>query len=237
MRPSDELGGVGLRHHPVLLRGRALRPPPRRARRAGCRQAGAARHHADHQRWPGAADGGASGAAIPSWLVDRLDRVEDPVEVRRIGVDVASTLCAELLELGAPGLHLYTLNRSTASREIYANLGLPRLDSAGVSRERAVTDSWRPVPSSGTRRARRISRVPVPARARWHAGPRRGRGDGVPRQPDWLQRRVPRRRGVLRHLRLPDHAAADRRARAHGHGQPAGSSGSAGPAGCCRRCS
>ena len=65
-----------------------------------------------------------SGAAIPGWLVDRLDGVEDPVEVRRIGVDVASALCAELLELGAPGLHLYTLNRSTASREIYANLGL-----------------------------------------------------------------------------------------------------------------
>ena len=65
-----------------------------------------------------------SGAAIPGWLVDRLDGVDDPVEVRRIGVDVASALSAELLELGAPGLHLYTLNRSTASREIYANLGL-----------------------------------------------------------------------------------------------------------------
>jgi methylenetetrahydrofolate reductase (NADPH) len=68
-----------------------------------------------------------SGAALPAWLVDRLDGVEDPVEVRRIGVDVASALCAELLELGAPGLHLYTLNRSTASREIYANLGLHRV--------------------------------------------------------------------------------------------------------------
>jgi methylenetetrahydrofolate reductase (NADH) len=65
-----------------------------------------------------------SGAAIPGWLVDRLDAVDDPGEVRRVGVDVASALCAELLELGAPGLHLYTLNRSTASREIYANLGL-----------------------------------------------------------------------------------------------------------------
>jgi methylenetetrahydrofolate reductase (NADPH) len=65
-----------------------------------------------------------SGAAVPVWLVERLAGVEDPDEVRRIGVDVASALSAELLERGAPGLHLYTLNRSTASREIYANLGL-----------------------------------------------------------------------------------------------------------------
>jgi methylenetetrahydrofolate reductase (NADPH) len=68
-----------------------------------------------------------SGAAIPDWLATRLDGVEDLAEVRRIGVEVASALCAELLALGAPGLHLYTLNRSTASREIYANLGLGRV--------------------------------------------------------------------------------------------------------------
>jgi methylenetetrahydrofolate reductase (NADPH) len=68
-----------------------------------------------------------SGAAVPGWLVDRLDGVEDPADVRRIGVEVATALCAELLERGAPGLHLYTLNRSTASREIYANLGLGRI--------------------------------------------------------------------------------------------------------------
>jgi methylenetetrahydrofolate reductase (NADPH) len=68
-----------------------------------------------------------SGAEVPAWLVDRLDVVDDPAEISRIGVEVASTLCAELLDRGAPGLHLYTLNRSTASREIYANLGLGRV--------------------------------------------------------------------------------------------------------------
>jgi methylenetetrahydrofolate reductase (NADH) len=67
---------------------------------------------------------GLSGAALPTWLTDRLDGVDDPAEVRRIGVDVATRLRAELLEAGAPGLHFYTLNRSTATREIYANLGL-----------------------------------------------------------------------------------------------------------------
>lgn len=66
-----------------------------------------------------------SGAAFPSWLADRLDRVESADDIRRVGVDAATELCAELLAQGAPGLHFYTLNRSTATREIYANLGLP----------------------------------------------------------------------------------------------------------------
>lgn len=66
-----------------------------------------------------------SGAAFPQWLRERLESGRDAEDVRRIGVEAATELCAQLLEAGAPGLHFYTMNKSTATREIYAQLGLP----------------------------------------------------------------------------------------------------------------
>ena len=66
----------------------------------------------------------AMGAAVPDDLAERLVAAGDPDAVRRAGVDMATELCRDLLDRGAPGLHFYTLNRSRATREIYANLGL-----------------------------------------------------------------------------------------------------------------
>jgi methylenetetrahydrofolate reductase (NADPH) len=69
---------------------------------------------------------GMSGTAVPVWLVERVGKAGDDVEESaRIGIDIATELCADLLDAGAPGLHFYTLNRSSATRDIYANLGLP----------------------------------------------------------------------------------------------------------------
>jgi methylenetetrahydrofolate reductase (NADPH) len=66
-----------------------------------------------------------SGADVPSWLVERVGKARDDADdAARIGVEIATELCARLLEAGAPGLHFYTLNRSGATRAIYTELGL-----------------------------------------------------------------------------------------------------------------
>jgi methylenetetrahydrofolate reductase (NADPH) len=66
-----------------------------------------------------------SGAEVPGWVVERVEKAGDDLdEAERIGVELATELCARLIEEGAPGLHFYTLNRSWATREIMGKLGL-----------------------------------------------------------------------------------------------------------------
>jgi methylenetetrahydrofolate reductase (NADPH) len=70
---------------------------------------------------------GLVGAAVPEWVVDRLRAAgDDPAHVRAAGIAIATEQARDLLDAGAPGLHFYTLNRSTATLEIYQGLGLDR---------------------------------------------------------------------------------------------------------------
>jgi len=63
------------------------------------------------------------GSAIPATLLAKLEAAQHDAEaVRAIGVEHASQQCRGLLEGGAPGIHFYTLNRSTATLEILQNL-------------------------------------------------------------------------------------------------------------------
>ncbi len=63
------------------------------------------------------------GASIPEELLERLEPIkEDADAVRQCGVEHAAQQCRELLEGGVPGIHFYTLNRSTSTRDIFENL-------------------------------------------------------------------------------------------------------------------
>ena len=65
------------------------------------------------------------GAEVPRWILQRLlDFGDDLESIRRFGLDVVVRLCQRLLDAGAPGLHIYTMNQHRAAAAIWAETGL-----------------------------------------------------------------------------------------------------------------
>lgn len=64
------------------------------------------------------------GAEIPQWIRRRLEAYADDTDsIKDFGADVVSDMCQRLLDIGAPGLHFYTLNQAEATMRIWNNLG------------------------------------------------------------------------------------------------------------------
>jgi len=63
------------------------------------------------------------GAEIPQWIRRRLEGFgDDGAAIRDFGLDVVQSLCERLLEGGAPGFHIYTLNRANATILLWQRL-------------------------------------------------------------------------------------------------------------------
>lgn len=84
----------------------------------------------------------ALGARFPAPLMRAINRTGgDPDAIRRVGIHWATEQCRDLLDHNVRGIHFYTLNKSTATREIYLNLGVKDSDGLTNGNTHAVA-SW-----------------------------------------------------------------------------------------------
>src|SRR5215467_10260389 len=69
----------------------------------------------------------AGGTRFPAKLLRALQACQDdPETVRHLGIQYALEQCHDLIANNVAGIHLYTLNRSDATRTIFDSLGIPR---------------------------------------------------------------------------------------------------------------
>lgn len=64
------------------------------------------------------------GAEIPRWIRLRLQEKGDDVQaIKAFGIEVTTRLCEQLIDAGAPGFHIYTMNQSQATAALLSRLG------------------------------------------------------------------------------------------------------------------
>ena len=75
---------------------------------------------------------GPCGAAVPDWLANLFDGLDDDPETRRlIAASVAAEMCARLQEEGFSDFHFYTLNRADLVYAICRVLGVREHEARG----------------------------------------------------------------------------------------------------------
>lgn len=63
------------------------------------------------------------GATIPEEIVKRFEKFTDsPEDTKKLGIEIATQQCIDLIKNGVDGLHFYTLNKSDATLIIYENI-------------------------------------------------------------------------------------------------------------------
>jgi methylenetetrahydrofolate reductase (NADPH) len=73
------------------------------------------------------------GATLPDTIIQRFENVgSTDEEVRKIGIEIATQQCADLLEHGIRYFHFYTLNQSDTVFQIVNDLGLQNLGAEEV---------------------------------------------------------------------------------------------------------
>lgn len=66
----------------------------------------------------------AAGARIPARLLKSVQRAEDTAAVKKVGIHWATEQVRDLVYNGVRGIQFFTLNTSTATKEIYTSLGV-----------------------------------------------------------------------------------------------------------------
>ena len=64
-----------------------------------------------------------NGTPISPSVAEKFERFADsPDDVKKLGIELATQLCRDLIDAEVPGLHFYTMNTSSATRDIYEQI-------------------------------------------------------------------------------------------------------------------